>query len=119
MSQTVESQSAAVSVEFVGESSAAEREYAVRRIDSLTRYASIHAARVVITRDGDPCDPRWVEARVNLRGDRLFVHAGARGSTTREALDLVRQRLYRLLTHERHHPQHARSRGTARFGRQN
>jgi ribosome-associated translation inhibitor RaiA len=118
MYQTVESPSAALPVEFVGESSAEEREYAVQRIDSLTRYAPILAARVVIARDDDPFNPRWVEARVNLRGDRLFVHAGERASTTREALDLVRQRLYRLLTHERHHPRHARSRGSAALGRQ-
>jgi ribosome-associated translation inhibitor RaiA len=119
MSQTVENPSAAVSVQFVGATSAEEREYAVEQIDSLIRCAPIHTARVAISRVGDPADPRRVEVRVNLRGDRLFAHAGAHGSTAREALDLVRRRLYRLLTHERHLPRHAGPRGAARFRRQN
>jgi ribosome-associated translation inhibitor RaiA len=117
MPQSIENPSTAVSVEFVGTTSAEEREYAVEKIDSLARYAPIRTARVVILKDGDPFDARWVEARVNVRGDRLFVHASARGATTNEALDLIRQRLYQLLTHERHRPQHAGPRGVALFGR--
>ena len=117
MSKTVENPSAAEAVEFVGTTSADEREYALEKIDSLARYAPIRNARVVILRDGDQFDTRWVEARVNVRGDRLFVHASARGGTANEALDLVRQRLYQLLTHQHHHPRHGRPRGAALFGR--
>jgi ribosome-associated translation inhibitor RaiA len=117
MSKTVENPPVAVPVEFVGATSAEEREYAMEKIDSLAQYAPIRTARVVILRDGDRSDARWIEARVNVRGDRLFVHASARGTTTNEALDLVRQRLYQLLTHQRHHSRHARPRGSALFGR--
>jgi ribosome-associated translation inhibitor RaiA len=117
MSKTVENPSVAVPVEFVGAATAEEREYALEKIDSLARYAPIRTARVVILRDGDQFDARRIEARVNVRGDRLFVHASARGTTTNEVLDLVRQRLYQLLTHQRHHSRHAGSRGSALFGR--
>jgi hypothetical protein len=63
MSRTVENPSAAVAVEFVGTTSADQREYALEKID------------------------------------------------------LVRQRLYQLLTHQHHHPRHGRPRGAALFGR--
>jgi hypothetical protein len=100
MFESVENPSAAVSVEFVGATSAEEREYVLGRIDSLTPYAPIRTAKVVI-----------------LRGaDRLFVHASACGASTNEALDLARQRLYQLLAQQRHRPRHAGPHGSASSG---
>jgi ribosome-associated translation inhibitor RaiA len=109
MSRTVDDPSV-VQVAVVGARSSDERDYAVEKIESLTRYAPIRSARVALHTVGDPFDPQWAEAKVNLSGDGLFVHADARGESAAAAIDLVRQRLYRLLTHERHRPRHASKR---------
>jgi ribosome-associated translation inhibitor RaiA len=116
MFESVENPSAAVSVEFVGATSAEEREYVLGRIDSLTPYAPIRTAKVVILRGADRFGPRGVETRVNVRGDLLFVHASACGASTNEALDLARQRLYQLLAQQRHRPRHAGPHGSASSG---
>ena len=98
------SDSLVVQVEVVGAPSTDERDYAVEKIASLTRYAPIRSARVALHVAGDPDAPQLAEARVNLSGDGLFVHADAHGESAAAAIDLVRQRLYRLLTHERRRP---------------
>ena len=114
MSRTVENPPAAPAVEVVGAPSPEEREYAVEKIGSLNRYAPIRSARVAMQMVGDPLDPQWAEARVNLNGDRLFVHAGARGSSMHEAVNVVRQRLYQMLTHQRHRSHRATTRSASR-----
>jgi ribosome-associated translation inhibitor RaiA len=114
MSRTVENPPAAPAVEVVGAPSSEEREYAVEKIGSLSRYAPIRSARVAMQMVGDPLDPQWAEARVNLNGDRLFVHAGARGSSMHEAVNVVRQRLYQMLTHQRHRSHRATTRSASR-----
>lgn len=110
MSSSVEISSATVEVEVMGVPSAEERTYAVEKISTLNRFAPVRSARIRIAPVGDRTDPQRVEVRVNLTGDRLFVHADAQGGTLHEAIDLVRARLYRLLTHERRRPRHATSR---------
>ena len=120
MSRTVENPHAAVAVEVVGAPSAEEREYAVEKISALAQYAPIRTARVVLQTVGDPFDPQGAQARVNLNGDRLFVHADAHGGSAHEAVDLVRARLYQALTHQRRHghrPRHARTRSVMARGR--
>jgi ribosome-associated translation inhibitor RaiA len=114
MSRTVENPPAAPAVEVVGAPSPEEREYAVEKIGSLNRYAPIRSARVAMHMVGGPLDPQWAEARVNLNGDRLSVHADARGSSMHEAVNVVRQRLYQMLTHQRRRPHHAGTRSVSR-----
>jgi ribosome-associated translation inhibitor RaiA len=101
MSRNGEVQSAVLQVEVVGTTEPEERAYAVAKMESLTQYAPIRRAHVVV---GETSHDRGaVCVRVNVSGDHVLAHGDAEGATVAEAVDLVRQRLYRQLTRGHEH----------------
>lgn len=112
MSRISENSSGSVRVDVVGALSDRQRAYLTAKIDSLTQYALLRAAHVVVgetTHEGGS-----VSVRVNLSGDRVLAHAEAAGATFYEAVDIARQRLYLQLTNRHGHGHTLRSKADTR-----
>lgn len=80
-------------------------DYAVRRVEEVLRFAPepVLAARVKLTRHGDPAVERPVVAQANIDLRGRLVRAEASGVSVTEAVDLLHDRLRRRLEKSARH----------------